>query len=135
MTTKKPLIIAFRTGVPCPCCNDTLWGSDANETLLGGDGNDKLFGGAGTNVLTGGAGADEFQFTKTSTNDTVKDFSHSDGDTLKFFNTGGAQFDLGSVSLTGDVLSISDGTGVLNITLEGAGSQLDVLGNDVLIIG
>ena len=117
--------------------NDTLWGSDANETLLGGDGNDKLFGGAGTNVLTGGAGADEFQFTKTSTNDTVKDFSHSDGDTLKFFNTGGAQFDLGSVSLNsaGDELSISDGTGVLTITLEGAGLQLDDLGHDVLIIG
>ena len=115
--------------------NDTLWGSDANETLLGGDGDDELFGGAGTNVLTGGAGADEFQFTKTSTNDTVKDFSPSDGDTLKFFNTGGAQFDRGSVSLTGDVLSISDGTGVLTITLEGAGLQLDDLGNDVLIIG
>ena len=115
--------------------NDTLWGSDANETLLGGDGNDELFGGAGTNVLTGGLGADEFQFTKSSTNDTVKDFSPSDGDTLKFFNTGGAQFDRGSVSLTGDVLSISDGTGVLTITLAGAGLQLDDLGNDVLIIG
>jgi len=115
--------------------DDTLWGSDANETLLGGEGDDELFGGAGTNVLTGGLGADEFQFTKTSTNDTVKDFSLSDGDTLKFFNTGGAQFDLGSVSLTGDVLSISDGTGVLTITLAGAGLQLDDLGNDVLIIG
>ena len=115
--------------------NDTLWGSDANETLKGGEGDDELFGGAGTNILTGGAGADEFQFTKTSTNDTVKDFSPSDGDTLKFFSTGGAQFDLSSVSLTGDVLSISDGTGVLNITLEGVGSQLDVLGSDVLIIG
>ena len=73
--------------------DDTLWGSDANETLKGGVGDDELFGGAGTNVLTGGAGADEFQFTKTSTNDTVKDFSLIDGDTLKFFNTGGAQFD------------------------------------------
>ena len=79
--------------------DDTLWGSDANETLKGGVGDDELFGGAGTNVLTGGAGADEFQFTKTSTNDTVKDFSLSDGDTLKFFNTGGAQFDRSSVSL------------------------------------
>ncbi|MDA8817602.1 hypothetical protein N9N27_02245, partial [Planktomarina sp.] len=115
--------------------NDTLWGSDANETLLGGVGDDELFGGAGTNILTGGAGADEFQFTKTSTNDTIKDFSLSDGDTLKFFNTGGAQFDRSSVSLTGDVLSISDGTGVLTITLAGAGLQLDDLGNDVLIIG
>lgn len=114
--------------------NDTLWGSDANETLLGGEGDDVLFGGAGTNVLTGGADADEFQFTGSSTDDTITDFSLSDGDTLKFFNTGGALFDRGSVSLTGDVLSISDGTGVLTITLEGAGLQLNDLGSDVLII-
>jgi Ca2+-binding RTX toxin-like protein len=117
--------------------DDTLWGSDANETLKGGVGDDELFGGAGTNVLTGGAGADEFQFTKTSKNDTVKDFSLSDGDTLKFFNKGGAQFDRSSVSLNnaGDVLSISDGTDVLTITLEGAGLQMADLGSDVLIIG
>jgi uncharacterized protein YjbI with pentapeptide repeats len=115
--------------------DDTLWGSDANETLKGGIDDDVLFGGAGTNVLTGGAGADEFQFTKSSTNDTVKDFSLGDGDTLKFFNKGGAQFDLGSVSLTGDVLSIYDGTAVLTITLEGANLQLGDLGSDVLIIG
>jgi Ca2+-binding RTX toxin-like protein len=115
--------------------NDTLWGSDANETLKGGEDDDALFGGAGTNVLTGGTGADEFQFTKTSTNDTIKDFSLIDGDTLKFFNKGGALFDRDSVSLAGDVLSISDGTAVLTITLEGAGLQLADLGSDVLIIG
>ena len=115
--------------------DDTLWGSDADETLKGGVGDDELFGGAGTNVLTGGAGADEFQFTKTSTNDTIKDFSLIDGDTLKFFNKGGALFDRDSVSLTGDVLSISDGTDVLTITLEGAGLQSNDLGSDVLIIG
>jgi len=117
--------------------NDTLWGSDANETLKGGVGDDVLFGGAGTNVLTGGADADVFQFTGSSTNDTVKDFSLSDGDTLRFFNKGGAQFDRSSVSLNnaGDELSISDGAEVLTITLEGAGLQLADLGSDVLIIG
>jgi len=117
--------------------NDTLWGSDANETLKGGVGDDVLFGGAGTNVLTGGADADEFQFTGSSTNDTVKDFSLSDGDTLRFFNKGGAQFDRSSVSLNnaGDELSISDGAEVLTITLEGAGLQMADLGSDVLIIG
>jgi len=117
--------------------NDVVWGSDADEIIIGGDGNDELFGGAGTNVLTGGAGADEFQFTGSSTNDTVKDFSLSDGDTLKFFNKGGAQFDRSSVSLNnaGDELSISDGAEVLTITLEGAGLQMADLGSDVLIIG
>jgi len=117
--------------------DDTLWGSDANETLKGGVGDDELFGGAGTNVLTGGAGADEFQFTGSSTNDTIKDFSLTDGDTLKFFNKGGALFDRDSISLNnaGDELSIYDGAGVLTITLEGAGLQLGDLGSDVLILG
>ena len=119
--------------------NDTLWGSDANETLHGGDGKDALFGGVGINELIGGAGADEFQFTRTSTNDTVADFNISHGDTLKFFNTAGAQFDRDSVSLnsTGDELSIAHGTdasNVLTITLTNSGLQLDDLTDDVLII-
>ena len=87
---------------------DIIWGSDADEIIIGGDGNDELFGGAGTNVLTGGAGADEFQFTMTSTNDSVTDFNAAEGDTLKFFNAGGATFDESSVSANsaGDGISI-----------------------------
>ena len=80
----------------------SVYGANNDQRLTG---DDELFGGAGTNVLTGGAGADEFQFTKSSTNDTVKDFSLLDGDTLKFFSTGGALFDRSSVGLNGDVLS------------------------------
>lgn len=119
--------------------NDTLWGSDADETLKGGNGDDELFGGAGLNELIGGAGADEFQFSKTSTNDTVADFNVSDGDTLKFFNTGGAEFDRESIALNsaGDELYIAYGSGVddaLTISLLNAGLQLDDLTSDVLII-
>ena len=119
--------------------SDTLWGSDADETLIGGADNDVLFGGAGVNELIGGSGADEFQFTKTSTNDTVADFNISDGDTLKFFNTGGAVFDRESIALNsaGDELSIAYGSGVddaLTISLMNAGLQLDELTSDVLII-
>ena len=119
--------------------SDTLWGSDADETLIGGTDNDVLFGGAGVNELIGGSGADEFQFTKTSTNDTVADFNISDGDTLKFFNTGGAVFDRESIALNsaGDELSIAYGSGVddaLTISLMNAGLQLDELTSDVLII-
>ena len=88
--------------------NDVVWGSDADEIIIGGDGNDELFGGAGTNVLTGGAGADEFQFTMTSTNDSVTDFNAAEGDTLKFFNTGGATFDIDSVTAN----SASDGISI-----------------------
>lgn len=42
--------------------------------------------------------SDEFQFNRTSVNDTVADFSISDGDTLKFFKTGGAHFDCESIA-------------------------------------
>ena len=119
--------------------NDTLWGSDANETLHGGDGNDEIFGGAGMNELIGGSGADEFQFTRTSNKDTISDFDITEGDTLKFFNTGEVQFDRDSVSLnsTGDELSISFGTDtndMMTITLTNAGLQLGDLASDVLII-
>jgi Ca2+-binding RTX toxin-like protein len=119
--------------------SDTLWGSDANETLKGGSGEDQLFGGAGINELIGGSGADEFQFTKTSTNDTVADFNISDGDTLKFFNTGGAEFDRDSIALNsaGDELTIAYGSSaddLLTITLTNAGLQLNDLATDVLII-
>ena len=118
---------------------DIIWGSDANETIKGGDGEDELFGGAGANVLTGGLGADEFQFTMTSTNDSVTDFNAAEGDTLKFFNTGGATFDRDSISLNsaGDELSIaygSDADDVLTISLTNAGLQLNDLTTDVLII-
>jgi len=66
-----------------------------------------LFGGSGVNELTGGVGADEFQFTKTSVSDTVVDFSLDDGDSLVFFNTGGADFDKGSVQVNSGKLSIN----------------------------
>jgi len=119
--------------------NDTLWGSDANETFTGGEGNDELFGGAGINELIGGSGADEFQFTRTLADDTVADFNISEGDTLKFFNTGGAQFDRDRVSLNtaGDQLSIAygaDANDVLSIGLTNARLVLDDLTSDVLII-
>ena len=68
--------------------NDVIWGSDATETLIGGDGNDILFGGSGNDTLTGGAGADTFEFTVSAGNDTITDYSKSDGDILKFYKRG-----------------------------------------------
>ena len=75
---------------------------------FGGDGNDQLFGGAGTNILTGGLGADEFQFTRTSQDTFVTDFDVSQGDTLRFYNTGGAEFNKGSIAANtaGDGITI-----------------------------
>ena len=89
---------------------DIIWGSDANETIQGDAGNDVLFGGAGTNVLFGGSGADEFQFTKTSSNDRIEDFSISDGDTLKFVNNEGTSFDKTSAALENGNLTIAYGS-------------------------
>jgi hypothetical protein len=71
--------------------------------------------------------------------DTVADFNISEGDTLKFFNTGGAQFDRDSIVLNsaGDELTIAyggDSGDVLTISLTDAGLQLDDLTADVLFI-
>jgi len=63
-------------------------------------------------ALTGGSGADEFQFTKTSTKDRIEDFSLEDGDTLKFFNKGGARFDKTSAALENGNLIIKYGSNV-----------------------
>ena len=77
--------------------------------------------------MIGGAGADEFQFTQTSTQDTISDFNISDGDTLKFFNTGAAKFNLDSVEInaSGDELSILYDDEVLTFAFTDAGLQLD----------
>lgn len=80
--------------------NDVIWGSDADEIIHGGTGDDTIFGGIGTDLLIGGAGADTFQFTRTSTDTTVDDFDPTAGDTLEFFNNGGATFDPTSMALT-----------------------------------
>lgn len=87
--------------------NDVIWGSDANENISGGNGNDTIFGGIGTDLITGGAGADVFDFTRTSTNTSVTDFDVIEGDTLRFYNAGGAVFDASSVALTTTGIQIS----------------------------
>ena len=65
--------------------DDILWGGSSNETLDGGNGADLINGGAGNDTLTGGSGADIFEFTATSDNDIVTDFSETDNDRLKFY--------------------------------------------------
>lgn len=90
--------------------NDVIWGSDANESIAGGTGDDTMFGGIGTDVLTGGAGADVFEFTRTSTSTSVADFDIAEGDVLRFYNVGGAEFDASSLELTdrGILISYTD---------------------------
>ena len=104
---------------------DIIWGSDATETLIGGNGNDVLFGGSSNDTLIGGSGADTFEFTVTSGNDTISDYSKSQGDILKIYRRdqyegdkeatisagvvtfGSVTIDLGDTSLTSlDVLNV-----------------------------
>jgi hypothetical protein len=58
--------------------------------------------------ITGGLGADEFQFTRTSQDTSVTDFDTSQGDTLSFYNAGGASFDKDSIAANsaGDGITI-----------------------------
>jgi hypothetical protein len=73
--------------------NDIIWTSSGNDVLNGGIGNDQLFGGVGSDILTGGEGADVFEFVSVGTEeiDVIADFSHADGDMLKFFLKDGEQ--------------------------------------------
>jgi Ca2+-binding RTX toxin-like protein len=87
--------------------NDVIWGSDANEIISGGNGDDTIFGGIGTDVLTGGLGADVFEFTRTSTSTSVTDFDVGEGDMLRFYNAGSAEFDAASVALTTTGITIA----------------------------
>ncbi|HPV51907.1 MAG TPA: VWA domain-containing protein, partial [Smithella sp.] len=59
--------------------NDIIYGGEGNDILNGGSGNDILSGGTGSNALTGGSGADTFTLSAQA-NDTVKDYSQTDGD-------------------------------------------------------
>jgi Ca2+-binding RTX toxin-like protein len=86
--------------------DDVIWGSDADEVIYGGTGDDTIFSGIGRDVLYGGPGSDVFEFTMTSTNTVVADFDPAEGDLLRFYNTGEAQFDPRSIKLTNEGIKI-----------------------------
>lgn len=113
--------------------DDVLWGSHGTTRLFGDAGEDVLFGGAGVSEMTGGVGADTFEFTRTSTQSTVTDFDPTEGDRLKFYNTGGAQFDTG-LELTGDSLTIGFGGGDLTITLSNTTLTVEQIANAIDIV-
>lgn len=61
-----------------------LVGGAGDDTLSGKGGADKLLGGTGDDVLTGGKGADHFVFKSVAAvdGDTIRDFSHAQGDRI-----------------------------------------------------
>ena len=62
--------------------DDVLLGGEGDDILLGGEGADMLIGGEGADTLTGGTGADTFVFGEDSGDDTITDFSLTDGDKI-----------------------------------------------------
>ena len=115
--------------------NDVIWGSDADESIFGGSGVDTLFGGAGSNTLTGGTGADKFQFTKSSTQDVITDFNVLEGDTLNFFNQGGAIFDKDTMTLSNGFLTIHyDAINSITVNLSNSSFELSEIDSHILII-
>ena len=89
--------------------NDVLWASGGNDRVEGGDGDDVLFGGDGDDILVGGQGADEFQFTRSSGNDEIRDLDLAE-DSITLFAASG---DSDSWIMDGSILVWGD----VNITL------------------
>jgi VCBS repeat-containing protein len=89
--------------------NDILWSSIGADTINGGTGNDTLFGGSGDDTLTGGTDKDTFQFTATSGNDTITDFSVSDTDTLEFYYQSSASSTISDLSVSNGVITWNTG--------------------------
>ncbi len=95
--------------------NDTLHGGKENDILNGGNGNDVLWGDLGNDTLIGGTGQDIFAF--------------REGDGINFvvdFEVGIDRIGLAE-GLRFDQLSITEGTGVTNISV--GGELLVVLNN------
>ncbi|WP_254567145.1 DUF4347 domain-containing protein [Oscillatoria sp. HE19RPO] len=95
--------------------NDTLHGGKENDILNGGNGNDVLWGDLGNDTLIGGTGEDIFVF--------------REGDGINFvvdFEVGIDRIGLAE-GLTTAQLSITEGTGVTNISV--GGELLVVLNN------
>ncbi|HOS15311.1 MAG TPA: VWA domain-containing protein, partial [Smithella sp.] len=93
--------------------NDIIYGGEGNDILSGGSGNDILSGGTGSNTLTGGAGADTFTLSAQA-NDTVKDYSQTDGDKVDI----SAILDVADESVAKTYLGFhnnSDGKAVLEV--------------------
>ena len=109
--------------------DDIVWGSDADELIRGGSGSDTLFGGTGLDTLEGGGGADVFEFTATSSDCAILDFSPEEGDVLRFYDQGGLHFEPSSLTLFEGKLSVSFAggagrpAGTVDIHFEGGNSN------------
>jgi hypothetical protein len=89
--------------------NDILWASNGDDLLVGGDGNDTLCGAAGGDSLSGGTGQDTFQFTATSGNDLITDFSFVELDALEFYYRSNNPSNIDDLDLSNGVITWNSG--------------------------
>ena len=93
--------------------DDELFGGNGDDELNGGAGDDILTGGAGEDILTGGSGDDTFIFGPGSGDDTITDFD-----------------------LDNDILSLTDGLMIEEITEEDANTLVTFdSGDTVTLLG
>lgn len=83
---------------------DQIKGLSGDDYIYAGRGDDTLIGGTGSDILNGGPGADTFQWSaghlQNGAVDYVKDFSLNAGDTLKFLDSYGQDFEVLAVVRT-----------------------------------
>jgi Ca2+-binding RTX toxin-like protein len=115
--------------------NDILWSSSGADILIGGTGSDSLAGGAGDDELTGGTDKDAFQFTASSGNDTITDFSVSETDTLEFYYQSSSFSNIDDISLSNGVIEWNTGDQLrqVQIDLTGTMTSSDISDLDGLI--
>ena len=87
------------------------------DTIVGGEGNDKLKGGTSDDTMTGNAGADTFVFDEDSGNDTITDFSSTDGDKI---NLTGFDVAITWEQLSSKITTVTDGNNIVT------GVQIDL---------
>lgn len=106
--------------------NDALFGGRGNDILNGGDGADTLSGNLGDDIFTGGTGKDAIiiAFSNNQGNDTIEDFSFSDGDYI----ISGASLDNLTYTDTSNGLVISyDGGSLLLRDIQSLASNINVV--------
>jgi hypothetical protein len=103
--------------------DDRLTGGSGNDTLTGNKGDDTLIGGTGDDVYRGQFGADVFVVDDNGGDDTIRDFSVSEGDRI----------DVRALGITGfwqlqdDITTVSSSE--TTIDFKGHGSTLTLVGS------
>ena len=114
---------------------ENLIGGGGGDTLVGNDAANELTGGGGEDTLTGNGGSDTFIFTSDESDDSIADFSKTDGDQidLEAFGLNATQLNtlLEATNPTGNAelmyaLNLeAHGGGTITVTMDERFAELD----------